>query len=319
MLQPMYRTDRLLAIVLELQAAGKRRADDLAHTFEVGKRTIYRDIQALCEAGVPIVATPGQGYTLAEGYFLPPLRFTPDEALMLLLGGDVMAASFDAEYQAAAESAGRKIAGALPERLRDEVRSLRESIRFVAAGASAREAAMLRQLRRALVGRHVVQFRYHARSAQDVGGAWSERTVDPLGLVHVAGAWHMVGFDHTRQDRRTFRVERIELLRVLAETFERSPDFRLEQSAVERPLVVRAVFTHAVADWVREAPSFFAVAEEARADGLLVTFRVRHERDLLGWLLGWGRDVRVLEPESLRAMIAAEAAHMLQNHESLLT
>ena len=62
----MNRTDRLLAIVIELQARGKRRAEDLAATFEVGKRTIYRDIQALCEAGVPIISTPGQGYTLLE-------------------------------------------------------------------------------------------------------------------------------------------------------------------------------------------------------------------------------------------------------------
>src|SRR5215203_2043033 len=109
----MNRTDRLLAIVLELQARGKQRAEDLAATFEVGKRTIYRDIQALCEAGVPVISTPGQGYALLEGYFLPPLRFTPDEALILLLGSDLMAQSFDAEYRVAAESASRKIAGAL--------------------------------------------------------------------------------------------------------------------------------------------------------------------------------------------------------------
>src|SRR5919199_4428187 len=145
----MNRTDRLLAIVLELQARGKQRAEDLAATFEVGKRTIYRDIQALCEAGVPVISTPGQGYSLLEGYFLPPLRFTPDEALILLLGSDTMAQSFDAEYRAAAESASRKIAGALPENLRAEVRSLQESIRFVAEGARerSREADLLRQLR----------------------------------------------------------------------------------------------------------------------------------------------------------------------------
>jgi predicted DNA-binding transcriptional regulator YafY len=315
----MNRTDRLLAIVLELQAAGRRRAEDLARTFEVGKRTIYRDIQALCEAGVPIVSTPGQGYSLAEGYFLPPLRFAPDEALMLLLGGDVMAASFDAEYRAAAQSAGRKIAGALPEHLRDEVRSLQASIRFIAEGASSREADMLRQLRRALVGRHTVQFRYHARGGEDAGGVWSQRTVDPLGLVHVGGAWHVVAFDHTRQDQRTFRVERAEQLRVLAQTFERPLDFRLERSPIEWPIVVRALFSPTIADWVRESPSFFAVAEEQRDDGLLITFRVRHERDLLSWLLSWGRHVCVLEPESLRVLLADEAAHMLQNHESLLT
>ena len=316
----MNRTDRLLAIVLELQAAGRRRAEDLAATFEVGKRTIYRDIQALCEAGVPVVALPGQGYALAEGYFLPPLRFTTDEALMQLLGSDVMTQSFDAEYQAAAEAASRKIAGALPTHLRDEVRDLRESIRFVSEGASAHEASQLRQLRRALVGCHTVAFRYHARSSQAAGGTWSQRVVDPLGLVHVGGAWHMLGYDHGRQARRTFRVERIETLQVRAETFTRPAGFQLEKRPDDdRSLEVQARFSREVADWVREAPSFFTVAEELRDDGLFVLFRVRHERDLLPWLLGWGRHVQVLAPATLRQLLVEEAQHIVQQHESLLT
>ena len=69
----MNRTDRLLAIVLELQGKGHQRAEDLAETFETSKRTIYRDIQALGQAGVPLISTPGRGYSLMKGYFLPPL------------------------------------------------------------------------------------------------------------------------------------------------------------------------------------------------------------------------------------------------------
>jgi hypothetical protein len=81
----MNRTDRLLAIVLELQARKEVRAEDLAATFDVSKRTIYRDMLALAESSVPIVSIPGQGYSLVEGYFLPPLAFNTDEAIMLLL------------------------------------------------------------------------------------------------------------------------------------------------------------------------------------------------------------------------------------------
>jgi predicted DNA-binding transcriptional regulator YafY len=114
----MNRTDRLLALILELQSSGTRRAEDLARIFETSKRTIYRDMQALCEAGVPVVAVTGQGYSLEEGYFLPPIQFTADEATMLLLGADVMRQSFDAESGAAAIDAARKITGVLPEKLR---------------------------------------------------------------------------------------------------------------------------------------------------------------------------------------------------------
>src|SRR6266849_1357151 len=91
----MNRTDRLLAIVLELQRKGQQRAEDLAVTFEVSKRTLYRDMQALSEAGVPIIAIQKKGYSLAHGYFLPPLRFTTEEALILALGSDFMGHNFD--------------------------------------------------------------------------------------------------------------------------------------------------------------------------------------------------------------------------------
>src|SRR5262245_26600658 len=215
----MNRTDRLLAIVLELQARGRRRAEGLAATFEVGKRTIYRDIQALCEAGVPVISTPGQGYSLVEGYFLPPLRFTPDEALMLLLGGDVMAQSFDAEYAAAARSAGSKIIGVLPEAMREQVRSLQRSIRFIPEPSSLQgaEDGQLRQLRRAIVGQHTMRFQYHARSSQDGPSARSQREADPYGLVFLAGGWHVVAFDHMRRAMRSFRVSRMSQLIVLAQ------------------------------------------------------------------------------------------------------
>src|SRR5258707_10617861 len=120
----MNRTDRLLALLLELQAKGQQRAEDLAATFEVSKRTVYRDMLALDEAGVPLISIPGQGYSLMEGYFLPPLSFSSEEATMLLLGSQMMALNFDAQYREAAWAAERKIAGVLPKHLREEVHYL---------------------------------------------------------------------------------------------------------------------------------------------------------------------------------------------------
>src|SRR5688572_20373523 len=105
----MNRIDRMLAIVLELQARKQLRAEDLAATFRVSKRTVYRDIMALADSGVPVVAIPGQGYSLVEGYFLPPLAFSTDEAIMLMLGVDAAAQHFDAQYRSAAQSARHKI------------------------------------------------------------------------------------------------------------------------------------------------------------------------------------------------------------------
>ena len=153
----MNKTDRLLAIVLELQGKGRQRAEDLARTFETSKRTIYRDIEALCEAGVPLISIPGRGYSLMEGYFLPPLSFTTDEATMLMMGSEFMAHNFDAQYREAAQSAGRKIAGVLPEQLRDEVAYLQQNIVFISVQHEDEKDALLQQLRRAILDHGTVE------------------------------------------------------------------------------------------------------------------------------------------------------------------
>lgn len=312
----MNRTDRLLAIVLELQGAGARRAEDLAATFEVSKRTIYRDVQALCEAGVPVIATPGRGYELLEGYFLPPLRFTSGEATMLLLGVAAVARHFDSEYREAAETAGRKIAGVLAPELRAVVGDLRGSLHILAPETEGQLAERLRLLRRAIGQRRSARFQYFARES-DLGTSQS-RTVDPYALVHVTGTWYLSAFDHHRRAQRNFRLERMDGLQLLPNTFTRPPGFRLmPPEDPSRNTVLRVLFDRDIARWVREQRSFFTVDETDTPDGLLVTLAVRHERDALQWLLSWGRHVRVLEPASLRELLRDEARSMIRNAEEL--
>jgi len=315
----MNRTDRLLAIVLELQGRGARRAEDLAATFETSVRTIYRDMQALSETGVPVVATPGVGYALMDGYFLPPLTFTADEATTLLLGADAVARTFDAQYRAVAEAASRKISAVLPDALRVAVRERGDRLRFVVPDTlSPVVEETLRLLRRAVLESTGVRFRYYGRRGDREGGTATERDVDPYALVSVAGAWRLVGYDHLRRDIRRFRLDRIEDLTLTDRLFTHPPNFTIEdREDRSRTLVVRVQFAPAIARRVRESPSFFAVSYEERSDGLLVTLRVREAADAIPWLLGWGRYACVQEPESVRALLASEAAAILAQHAPL--
>lgn len=314
----MNRTDRLLAIVLELQAKGRQRAEDLAATFETSKRTIYRDIQALGEAGVPFVSVPGRGYSLMKGYFLPPLSFTTEEATMLLLGSEFMGQNFDAQYRAAAQSASRKIAGVLPEKLRDDVQYLHDNIRFVTGDAQPDESEMemLRQLRRAIIERVTVRFQYHARYNSDRQSDLQEREADPYSLACVRNTWYMLGYCHLRKGIRNFRLERMERLELLPRTFTRSATIppRHHPKDEQDSLTVRALFDHDISRWVREARSYYTVSEKETDAGLLVTLNVRQESEIIQWLLGWGRHARVLEPASLREKLAQEAEAMLRNY-----
>jgi predicted DNA-binding transcriptional regulator YafY len=334
----MNRTDRLLAIILELQGKGRQRAEDLAETFETSKRTIYRDIQSLGEAGVPIVSIPGLGYSLMKGYFLPPLSFTTDEATMLMLGSDLMARSFDAQYRSAALSARRKIENVLPEKLREEVHYLQNSIRFVTTDAMEHptETEKLLQVRRAILQHNTIRFCYftrHPSSPPELEGdpvytarhptssvtttpTPSTREADPYGLVHFFNAWHVVAYCHLRQDIRNFRLDRIDDLVLLPRTFQRPANFKMGESHSDqrRRMFIRVVFDKEVARWVRESRSYYTASEEETPEGLLVTLNPHQESEVLQWLLSWGSHVRVLEPETLRRRIADEAQAMRQNN-----
>jgi predicted DNA-binding transcriptional regulator YafY len=204
------------------------------------------------------------------------------------------------------------------------VLSLQESVVFIALAARRNPAIpdLLRQLRRAILERRTVRFTYHARhrargpDATADGPPLLTRRADPYALAQVEGAWYLVAHCHERGAIRRFRLDRIDDLELLSSTFTRPAGFRPEVCDDDntRAVTVRALFDDTVSRWVRESPSFFQVGAEERPDGLLVTLRVREEEDTLHWLLSWGSNVRVLEPDSLRQRLAEVAAAILRNH-----
>ncbi|MGI8477400.1 MAG: WYL domain-containing protein [Thermomicrobiales bacterium] len=237
---------------------------------------------------------------------------------MLLLGAGVMAASFDAQYRVAAANAARKIAAVLPEPIRRETQELRESVRFVPTRADVPDER-LALLRRAIADRSPVRLRYHPRRPADGGSGATIRVIDPYVLARSAGSWYVTGHDHLRGTRRTFRLDRIEEIAVVGGRFERPPDAHVRHGERDvLPILIEALFAPEVARWVREDRSYFTEREEETAAGLIVTLRVRHERDVLSWLLGWGRHVRVLSPESLRALMRDEALALADAHAAPL-
>jgi len=234
---------------------------------------------------------------------------------MLLLGSDYMAQNFDAQYRAAAHSAGRKIASVLPEQLRDDVAYLQNSIHFISPDSENALAVqdMLQKLRRSLIDHTTVRFSYYARHSMDKQKTAEVREVDPYGLLYSLNIWYMTGYCHLRQGIRHFRLDRMEHLELLTRTFKRPRDFEMDHRRRDSMgnIVVRALFDPSITRRVREMRTFYAVAEEETSEGLLMTLRIRQESEILSWLLSWGRHVRVLEPESLRQHLAEEARNIL--------
>ena len=308
----MNRIDRLFAITLLLQARRRMRAQDLARVFEVTERTIYRDMAALSESGVPVVALPGEGYELAEGFYLPPLRFTPDEAAALFLGAQMLGAHAVGRLAANAQRSLDKIAIVLPKPLRAEMERLSES------SGSLRPALQfdldqprLATLQQAIQEPRVVWIRYHTLEGNEV----TEREIEPHALSFFNGAWYVSAYCRLRQAIRSFRLSRIDELKLLRTHFDR----RMPAQAARQPLTVRIRFATEVARWVRERQHYgFQCEEAAGADtdvGVIMTYLVDSLSEFKPWLLAWGAAAEPLEPPQLRAEIRSE----LETWQKILT
>ncbi|MFB6274081.1 MAG: helix-turn-helix transcriptional regulator [Salinibacter sp.] len=312
-------SERWPAILLQLAPDAWTRAADLARTLGVSERTVYRDVQGMVEAGIPLQGVPGKGYRLPEDYLLAPVQLTTDEAIMLVLGSAYAAQNFGGRYQAAARAAQHKIEDVLSPEDRERVLALQGSVPLVSPHVfgDSTEDGLLRQVRHALV-----EERSLVATMAGADEASASRTLDPYGLVQQGTSWHVVGYGHDRDRVIHLRLERIDALDLTDDTFERPPSYGTPSDgpADEPRRRVRVVFAAEVAASVQVAPSLTVTNREHLADDrLLLTLRVDHELDVMPWILSWGAHAQVLEPRALRERIAAEARAVADQYESTPT
>ncbi len=212
MVRSMNRIDRMLATILLLQSRRVTKAEDIAGHFEISLRTVYRDIAALGEAGVPIVAEAGVGYGLLKGYSVPPVMFTAEEAGALFLGGEMVGRLTDPSLQSPVSSALLKIRSVLPRAQQDHLDRLEKATALFVPSGKTRQApqAVLAQIQRALAQRRVLSIDYLAAGREEP----TPRDVEPLGLIYYSDRWHLIAYCRLRQDYRDFRTDRMQDLRV---------------------------------------------------------------------------------------------------------
>lgn len=209
----MTRSDRLFEILRILRDGARHRAADLAARFGVSPRTIYRDMDRLAAAGLPVEGTRGQGYRIAaQPAALPPLRLTEAELEALNLGIAIVAESADPDLRAAARSLGEKIDAALPE---DTIAPAEAWLPGPSPFADvARGFALMPLLRSAIRGRQKLDLRF--RTADGGGAACVLR---PLALENWGRVWALVGWCETTGDFRVIRADLVERAEPLPELF----------------------------------------------------------------------------------------------------
>ncbi|MBB1387327.1 YafY family transcriptional regulator [Pseudoalteromonas sp. SG45-5] len=216
----MHKSERLFQLVNILKS---RRfaitANELANKLKISQRTIYRDIQHLQSSGVPVEGEAGTGYLIAD-YDLPPMMFTLEELQALLLGSKMVSAWTDPQLAASAQAAITKINAVLPEKLKQQVEELPYLVPTFSHDKAHQKITL--QLRKAITNKTCIEFHY-----LDVNQQPSHRITDPLGLVYWGAKWTLIAYCQLRSDYREFRLDRIQSIVSLTNTFDTNPQKNL--------------------------------------------------------------------------------------------
>ncbi len=315
---------RLLRLLSLLQARTTWSGVELANRLEITPRTLRRDVDRLRSLGYPVDSTTGTagGYMLGDGASLPPLSLDEDEATAVFVGLHAAGGTGVTGANTASLRALAKLERVVPTRLRKNLRALHGSVLEFADRGPSLSLADVSLLARACTERAVVDLAYRAR-----GGEATRRTIEPLRLVRVGPLWYLVAWDPTKGDWRTFRLDRVEKLTMLAARFKARAPPRddlvryVTESLASAPSAHRArVLLHAPFEDVRPrlGPREGSLERAGRDRCVLST-----GGPSLDWVLvvvvRLGVEFEVLEPDALAIHLTKVAERLTRGAKSLPT
>lgn len=307
-----------------LQAGRGQNVSVLAEACGVSRRTVFRDLNALRQAGVPLIFDESaQRYTLSGSAMLPHTNFTSEEALALLVLCHELGSSSGVPFYAAARSAAFKIEACLPDNLRDRLRRLADTIqiKLEPRGVLEQSQQIYERLIDATTRRQCVRITYRSLAEQDT----ISTRLSPYRILFSRRSWYTIGRSSVHRETRTFNVSRITELELLDETYEIPPRFNLEkylrnawhlvpEPGPDSDVLVR--FQPLVAQNVAEVMWHKTQRIKCNKDGTIdFHATVSGVNEIAWWILGYGDQAETLKPAKLRKLVARRCRMMAAMYE----
>lgn len=200
----MNRIDRLFGILTLLQTRKYVTGERISEKFNISVRTVYRDVKALCEQGIPVSFEPNRGYFITPGFFLPPVSFTSEEANSLLLIEGIVNGFTDRSIQKHYATALNKVKAVLPHTQKEKLELLDHTIKSQLPDCFKNDYDYLSNLQQSISIKNIIVLDY-----TNMKNEVSKREVEPIGLVFYAMSWHLIAWCHKRNAYRDFKVSRI--------------------------------------------------------------------------------------------------------------
>ncbi|RYY58593.1 MAG: YafY family transcriptional regulator [Chitinophagaceae bacterium] len=308
------RFDRIVAILTQLQSSRVMKAQDLADRFQVSLRTIYRDIRSLEEAGVPVSGEAGVGYSLMDGYRLPPVMFTREEAASFVAAEKLMQKFTDKKVAASYGAAMFKIRSVLRGNLKDHVDALETQIWTNPTEELIAETTpdSLGILFESIAEKKQVRLEYQAFESEHS----ALRDIEPVGLFHAENNWNLMAYCHLRNDYRQFRTDRIKNIMRLDAAFTREhpsiDTFRkAEWLGADYRVVIRV--DKDVCKYLRAGKKYYGIVDEKIIGNQIeMTFMTKPDGEgLARWFMMFGDCAEVVEPVEFRNKVAGIAKEIV--------
>jgi predicted DNA-binding transcriptional regulator YafY len=301
------RIDRVTAILIQLQSKRVVKAQEIADRFGISLRTVYRDVKTLEEAGIPVIGEAGIGYSIMEGYRLPPVMFTQEEAAALLTAEKLVEKLTDASTRQVYQAAMFKIKSVLRLTERDHIENLEQHIEVIDSpnfSGRQEDTAYLQEILKAIAAKSVINIDYFAEHSQEK----TNRNVESVGIFFMGRYWYLIGWCCLRKDYRTFRLDHIRYLSVTAIHFDKAhPSLQsfLSKVSKEKELFTVVIrIEKSIIGYLGEQKYYHGfVSQTDLGDQIEMTFLTSSLQGFARWYLLFGEWASIDSPKELSGIV----------------
>ncbi|MDB5157803.1 MAG: hypothetical protein JWR50_2510 [Mucilaginibacter sp.] len=318
----MNRIDRISAILIQLQSRRVVKAADIAERFNISLRTVYRDVKTLEEAGIPLIGEAGVGYSIMDGYRLPPVMFTKEEATAFLTAEKFVEKLTDASTSANYKSAMYKVRAILKTTEKDLLESMDDRI-AVLKTVKVPETSNndhIQTILNSIAQKKVLALNYFAQHSQE----HTKRYVEPVGIFFMAGFWHLIGYCRLRNDYRDFRIDRIKNLTITDEYYtDEHPSLKdyITKKTKEKVLDAVVIVVDKAIHPHLENQKYYSgfISEKVVGDAIEMTFLTESLEGFARWYMMYGECAEIITPDSLKDRVRELTERLLQRNFSSIS
>lgn len=312
----MNRIDRVTAILIQLQSRKVVKAQDIADRFNISLRTVYRDVKTLEEAGIPVIGESGIGYSIMDGYRLPPVMFTREEATAFLTAEKMIEKLADASTDESYKSAMFKIRAVLRSTEKDFLENLDEQIQVLKGRRLANRQLTVNPIQtilKSISGKNILSIKYFAHHSQQK----TERLIEPVGVFYLDGYWHLIAYCRLRKDYRDFRIDRISDIKETAQLFDKAhPTLKAYLQQVSKEMDLHTIIIRVSKDAAHylDDQKYYSgfVSQKDLGDVIEMTFLTASIQGFAYWYLTFGAYAEIVQPVRLKEKVKESAEAILK-------